>query len=56
MKKGIIFLLLLAGFAVSFVFLLRMGSSTNDWRLWVVLIVLPVVGWVAAKTNFTTDD
>lgn len=56
MKKSIIFLALLAAFAISFVFLLRMGAATGDWRFWVVLILLPAVGWVAAKTNFRTDD
>jgi hypothetical protein len=56
MKKGILFLLLLAAFAISFVFLLRMGAATGDWRFWVVLILLPAVGWIAAKTDFRTDD
>ena len=56
MKKGILFLLLLAAFGISFVFLLKMGAPTNDWRLWVVLILLPAVGWIAARTDFRTND
>lgn len=56
MKKGITFLLLLAAFAISFVFLLQMGASTGTWKFWLVLILLPTVGWVAAKTDFKTGD
>ena len=56
MKKGITFLLLIAAFAISFALLLRMGAALNTWHFWVVLLLLPAVGWFAAKTDFTTGD
>jgi hypothetical protein len=56
MKKSIIFLALLAAFAISFVFLMQMGAATTHWKFWVVLILLPAVGWVAKSTDFRTGD
>lgn len=55
MKKSIIFLALLVAFAVSFVFLMQMGAAVGHWKFWIVLILLPTIGWVARDTNFRTD-
>jgi len=54
MNKGLLFLLLIATFAISFIFLMQMGASYNYWKFWVVLILLPAVGWFAAKTDWRT--
>jgi hypothetical protein len=56
MKKSILFFALLVAFGISFVILLKMGAQTGDWKFWLVLILLPAIGWVAAKTDFRTDD
>jgi len=56
MKKGILFLLLLAAFAISFVFLMQMGAAVGHWKFWVVLILLPAIGWFARDTDFRTGD
>lgn len=56
MKKGIIFIALIAAFAISFVLLLNMGAKANTYSFWIVIILLPLVGYGAAKIDFRTDD
>lgn len=56
MKKGIIFIALIAAFAISFVLLLNLGARANHYSFWIVLILLPLVGYGVAKTDFRTDD
>jgi membrane protease YdiL (CAAX protease family) len=56
MKKGIIFIALIVAFAISFILLLRTGAKADDYTFWIVLILLPLVGYGVAKTDFRTDD
>jgi membrane protease YdiL (CAAX protease family) len=56
MKKGIIFIALFVAFAISLVLLLRTGAKANDYTFWIVLILLPLVGYGVAKIDFRTDD
>lgn len=56
MKKGILFIAIFVAFAISLVLLLKLGAATNSYSFWIVLILLPLAGYMAAKTNFTTDD
>ena len=56
MKKGLIFLSILAAVAISFVLLIRMGAQTGSYSFWIVLFLLPFAGYMAGRTNFKTDD
>ena len=56
MKKGIIFIALIAAFAISFVLLLNLGAKASSYSFWIVLLLLPAVGYFVAKTDFRTDD
>ena len=56
MQKGLIFLAILAAFAISFVLLLNLGARADSYSFWIVLFLLPAAGYFIAKTNFKTDD
>lgn len=56
MKKGIMFLALIAAFAISFVLLIRMGARADTYSFWIVLLLLPAIGYTVAKVDFRTDD
>ena len=56
MKKGVLFIAMIAAFLISFVLLLNLGAKANAWTFWIALVLLPLSGFIAAKTNFTTDD
>lgn len=56
MKKGTLFIAMIAAFLISFVLLLNLGAKANDWTFWISLILLPLAGFIAAKTDFRTDD
>lgn len=56
MKKGILFLAILAAVGISFVLLLNMGVKADTYTFWVVLVLLPFAGYMAGTTNFRTDD
>jgi hypothetical protein len=56
MKKGLLFLAILAAVAISFVLLIRMGAQTGSYSFWIVLFLLPFAGYMVAKTDFRTDD
>jgi hypothetical protein len=56
MKKGIIFLFMFAAFAASFALLINLGVRANSYTFWIVLVLLPLSGYIAAKTDFTAND
>lgn len=56
MQKGIIFLFILAAVGISFALLLNLGVRADSFTFWIVLVLLPAAGYMAAKTNFKTDD
>lgn len=56
MKKGVLFIAMIAAFLISFILLLNLGAKANAWTFWIALVLLPLSGFIAAKTNFTTDD
>lgn len=51
--KKILFIVLIVAFAIKFILLLRTGAKT-DYTFWIVLILLPLVGYGVFKTD--TDD
>jgi len=56
MKKGILFIVMISAFLISFVLLLNLGAKANAWTFWVALVLLPLSGFIAAKTDFRKDD
>ena len=56
MQKGLTFLFILVAVSVSFVLLLNLGARADSYTFWIVLFLLPAAGYIAAKTNFRSDD
>jgi hypothetical protein len=56
MKKGVLFIAMTGAFLISFVLLLNLGARVNAWTFWIALVLLPLSGFIAAKTDFRTDD
>lgn len=56
MKKGIMFISIIAALAISFALLLNLGAKANSYSFWIVLILLPLVGYIIGKIDFRTDD
>lgn len=56
MQKGIIFLFVIAAFGASFALLINLGVRADSYTFWIVLVLLPLVGYIMGKVDFKSND
>ena len=56
MKKGILFLAVLAMTGLAFVLLVKVGNEANAWETYLIPVLLLASGYLFGRTNFNTDD